>query len=733
MITFDKTKQQFHLSNGLISYVMRIEALSILGQVYFGKAITDPQGLRRYPLIDRSFSPNFPETHSRDYSLDTQPLEYPSGLGDFREPAIDVVQANGAHYLDLRYVDYAILAGKPELVGLPATFSTDQHSAETLRVHLRDANFNVDVYLNYAIFAGLPVVARSAEIVNNGDEPIHLDRAFSASLDFPLGDWEALSLAGSWSNERQIVRQPLTHGNYEVSTKRGTSSHQENPFLALLHPTTTEDQGEVYGFSLVYSGNHRLQAEVDQYGCIRVQAGINDYRFDWELSPKAHFQTPEVVMAYSDHGLNAMSQAYHQLYIDNLMTSRFKREVRPILVNNWEATFFDFTTESLKPIINQAAKLGIEMFVLDDGWFGHRDNDKSSLGDWFEFKGKIAGGLGEFAQYVHQKGLKFGLWFEPEMVSADSELYRRHPDWAFAVPNTTPLLGRDQYVLDFSRSEVRDYIYQEITGVLDSVDINYIKWDMNRSLTDVFSLALPKDRQGEVYHRYILGLYELLDRLTTRYPDILFESCSGGGGRFDPGMLYYMPQTWTSDNTDAVSRLNIQYGTSLVYPPVAMGNHVSAVPNSQTGRTTSLDTRAAVAMAGNFGYELDLNALTTEAQAAVTKQVAFYKQNRELLQFGTFYRLTSPFDAHSNGASWGMVSKDQQDAIFFVYTLGAAPNPSLKVIKFAGLIPTQHYQVSGFKGAFTGSELMSVGFYLDVNAYRGDYNSRIYRVTAVNE
>ncbi|KRO16455.1 alpha-galactosidase [Lacticaseibacillus saniviri] len=732
MITFDDNNRCFHLTNQQISYVMRVSELDVLTHVYFGAAVPFVGGLRQYPHVDRSFSPNYAAAKSRAYSMDTQPLEYPTGNGDFREAAMLLTQANGAQYLDLHYVDYEIIAGKPALEGLPATFATPQRSAETLNIVMRDAANQIDVILSYSIFADLPIVTRSAKVINRGEQMVTLNRALSASVDYPMDDWEVLNLIGGWSKERSISRHPVTMGEFVIDSKRGTSSHQHNPFIALLHPATTEDQGEVYGYNLVYSGNHQMRVEEDQLGAVRVQAGINDFHFNWQLQPDASFQTPEVVMAYSNHGLNGMSHAYHTLYTDNLMTSRFAHEERPTLINNWEATFFDFTSDSLKPIIDQAANLGIEMFVLDDGWFGHRDNDNNSLGDWFEFKGKIAGGLGHFAQYVHQRGLKFGLWFEPEMVSADSELYHKHPDWAFAVPGNTPLVGRDQYVLDFSRQDVRDFIEDEITAVLDQVQIDYIKWDMNRSLTDVFTQSLPADRQGEVYHRYVLGLYQMLNHLTKRYPDILFESCSGGGGRFDPGMLYYMPQTWTSDNTDAVDRLNIQYGTSLVYPPVAMGSHVSAVPNSQNGRETSLEMRAAVAMGGNFGYELDLNQLSDGERAQVKEQVAFYKQHRHLIQFGTFYRLRSPFD-QGNLVSWGMVDAKQREAIYFVYTLSARANADLQVIKFAGLDPNTRYRVSGMPDVYSGAELMQIGFYLDPAAYRGDYNQRIYTVNAVEE
>ncbi|WP_179393868.1 alpha-galactosidase [Lacticaseibacillus absianus] len=731
MITYEPTTQTFHLTNGLISYVLQITAYDVLTHVYFGQAVAEINGLRRYPMLDRSFAPNYAPATTRGYSLDTQPQEYPCGLGDYRSPAVDVRRADGGQYVDLHYRTHQISAGKPALPGLPATFATDQDAAETLTIDLEDPTSGLVVKVQYSLFQSLPVITRSAEIQNNGTQPVTLTKALSASLDLPLDDWEVLHLDGSWGRERQITRQRVTPGTFSLGSTRGTSSHQHNPFLALTHPTTTEDQGEAIGLTLIYSGNHQMTVEEDQFGSVRLQAGINPEHFSWQLQPQASFQTPEAVLAYSSTGLNAMSQAYHRLFLDHLMTSRHTHEVRPILINNWEATYFDFTTERLTPIIQQAARLGIEIFVLDDGWFGHRANDRSSLGDWFEFPGKLTGGLAGLAQQVHTSGMKFGLWFEPEMVSPDSDLYRQHPDWALALPDTTPLTGRGQYVLDFSRQEVRDYIGAEMRTLLDRVPIDYIKWDMNRSLSDVFSRALPPEQQGEVAHRYVLGLYELIEHLTSAYPNILFESCSGGGGRFDAGMLYYMPQTWTSDNTDAVDRLGIQYGTSLLYPPVTMGSHVSAVPNAQNGRQTSLSMRASVAMSANFGYELDLTELTDHELTTLGEQIAFYKRHRQLIQFGTFYRLYSPFD---DGAltGWGMVDTPRSQAIFFIFTTHAQAHPRLDVVRFKGLAADQHYTVSGLTGVFTGSELMHVGFYLDPAAYYGDNNARTYVVTATD-
>ena len=503
-----------------------------------------------------------------------------------------------------------------------------------------------------------------------------------------------------------------------------------NPFVALVDPKTDEFSGDAWGLALVYSGNHEFELEKDQLDQLHVTVGINEYNFSWKLTPGASFQTPEVLLVYSNAGLNGMSQTYHSLILDRVIRSKFKRSPRPILVNNWEATYFDFNEDKLKPIVDEAKKLGIEMFVLDDGWFGHRDDDNSSLGDWQVYEKKFPQGLKHFADYVHGQGLKFGLWFEPEMISFDSDLYRAHPDYLMHVPGRKPSPSRNQYVLDLGRKEVRDNIFDQMTKILDGGSVDYIKWDMNRHLSDIYECDLPADQQGEVYHRYVLGLYDLSERLVDRYPDILLEGCSGGGGRFDIGMAYYCPQIWASDNSDAIARLVIQYGTSLVYPQSMMTSHVSVSPNEQNGRITPFDTRAAVAMCGDLGYELDLTKMSDEDKAAVKKQVADYKQIRKLTQYGKFYTLKAPLD--SNQAAWMTVSDDQTEAIVTTVNILSYAQPYLTKTKLAGLDPDKDYEDLATGRVYGGDELMNLGFY-DPTQPRKDFTAKMYHFKAVTD
>jgi alpha-galactosidase len=524
-----------------------------------------------------------------------------------------------------------------------------------------------------------------------------------------------------------MCRRPLSPGSQVIESTRGASSPQHDPFFALMHKNADETQGDVFGFSFVYSGNFRSHIEVDQYKTTRASIGLNPFDFSWKLEPNETFQTPEAVLVYSDQGLGGMSQIYHHLYRTRLARGKFRDQIRPILINNWEATYFKLNEEKLLAIAKEAQKAGIELFVLDDGWFGHRDNDKSSLGDWIVDRRKLPHGLAWLSERIHDLGLQFGLWFEPEMVSPDSDLYRAHPDWCLHVPDRLLSLSRYQLVLDLSRADVRDYLVQSISAILSSAAINYVKWDMNRHMTEIGSALLPPDRQRETAHRYMLGLYNLMDRLTKAFPNILFESCSSGGGRFDPGMLYYMPQTWTSDNTDAVCRLKIQYGTSVVFPPITMGAHVSAVPNHQVGRVTSLAMRGSVAMSGNFGYELDLTKLTDEEKAAVKNQVAFYKEIRSLIQFGNFYRITNPFG--DGDAAWCFVSPDQSEAVGFYFTVLASPSQVQQSFRFQGLNSEFLYENKETGDVFGGDELMNSG--LNVPIEKGDFRSYVWRFRKV--
>lgn len=727
LIHVNETERVFHLSNAVFSYVLRVEEGNVLTNEYFGQAISAYRGGRKYPRVDRSFSPNFPEATDRLYSLDTILQEYPGyGTGDYRTPAQVIRHEDGSTVTDFRYKSYEIVTGKPRLDGMPSTYVEQDEEAETLIVTLEDPKERLTARLVYTVYRDRPVLARSARIENEGAETHYLQKAASLSLDLPLRELEVITLNGMWGRERMMEREPVKRGVKVFDSKRGSSSHQMNPFLALVSPETTEYAGEAVGFSLVYSGSHQMLLERDPYGQTRVQLGINEFGFEWRLDPGACFQTPEVNIVYSANGMMEMSQAFHALYRERLARGTFRDADRPILINNWEATYFDFDEAKIKSIVDESAALGIELFVLDDGWFGRRDDDYTSLGDWFEYEQKIPNGLKGLADYIHTKGMKFGLWFEPEMISKESELFKQHPDWAIQIPGRGLSKGRDQYVLDFSRKEVRENIVQQMTEVLDRVPIDYIKWDFNRNVTEVFSTSLPSDRQGEVLHRYVLGLYEVLETITSRYPNILFESCSGGGGRFDPGMLYYMPQTWTSDNTDAIARLKIQHGTSMVYPISSMGAHVSAVPNHQTHRETSLEMRGNVAMAGVFGYELDVTEMSEDEKAIVKQQVAFYQEHRRTFQYGTFYRLESAFD--SNHPSWMFVS--EEEVIVCDYSVLSETAPLIRLLKLRGLDTTAVYEVEGQH--YGGDELMHVGLYIDP-IVKGDFVSKLYVLKKVNE
>ncbi|MBS7578053.1 MULTISPECIES: alpha-galactosidase [unclassified Enterococcus] len=729
LIKFDEKNRTFHLSNGSISYLLGIENETVLSHLYFGKAIKHYHNSRKYPTIDRSFSPNpaGSKVSERGFSLDTLAQEYPSfGHGDFRNPAFQLKQQNGSTITEFKYHEFEIIAGKPVLKGLPASYVVKQSEAETLIISLIDSLLGVTLKLFYTIYANRDVVVRSSQLINHGTEQIVIEKIASASLDFPADNYELISLPGRHIKEREIQRETVQRGIKIVESKRGASSHQANPFVALVFDKTDEFTGEAFGISLVYSGNHEFLVETDQFKQTRLMCGINPYTFSWVLSPKDQFQTPEALIVYSDEGLNGMSQTYHQLLRERLARGKFQYAERPILINNWEATYFDFDAAKIKGIVDQSAALGIELFVLDDGWFGKRDDDISGLGDWYENTTKLKGGLKGIADYVHDKNMKFGLWFEPEMINQDSDLYREHPDYAIQTPNRSMSTGRDQLVLDFTRADVRNNITEQMRQILNHVEIDYIKWDMNRHITEAYSQSLAVEKQGEFFHRYILGLYEMLEALTTEYPNILWEGCSGGGGRFDAGFIYYMPQSWTSDNTDAIDRLDIQYGTSLVYPPSSMGAHVSAVPNHQTGRITGLDIRGDVAMGGVFGYELDLRTLTAQEKKIVKQQVSFYKHYRQLLQYGKFYRMISPFE--SNLAAWSFVNEDQTEAIAFYFSKTVEAAAPLAIFKFVGLDADKQYRLGD--ETYGGDELMNVGIYINPQIH-GDYQSRKFILKAI--
>ena len=726
MITFNKEQQVFHLCNNQISYLIEVEEHGYLAHLYFGKKINHYSGHYQYVRDMRSFGP-YPEAADHDtFSLDTVMLEYPGyGFGDFREPAYNFKLKDGSRITDFRYDSFEIVQGKCAIEGLPHLYTNQATEAETLIITLKDDVAQLCLKLNYTIYQDYATVIRSTTLINDSAETVEINQLASQSLDFPNRSFELIHLNGAWGRERQLTREKIEIGTKVLDSKRGSSSHHQNPFVTLVEPTTTEFQGEAYGFCLVYSGNHQTVIEKDNYSQTRVVMGMNPFNFAWQLPAGESFHSPEVVNVYSNQGLNQMSKTYHDLFNHHLIRGEHQLKERPVLINNWEATYFDFDDAKIHGIVDEAQALGIEMFVLDDGWFGERKDDHRSLGDWYEFEGKLEQGLEGIAQYVHDKGMKFGLWFEPEMISKDSDLHRAHPDWVLSVPGRPRSLSRQQHVLDFSRADVRDHIYQQMTAILDRVPIDYIKWDMNRNMTEVYSLLLDPEMQGEVSHRYILGLYEFMEKLTQAYPHILFESCSGGGGRYDAGMLYYMPQTWTSDNTDPIARLKIQYSTSLVYPISTMGAHVSAIPNHQTGRETSLDIRGNVAMSGVLGYELDLTTLSEEEKALIVKQVDFYKEHRQLLQFGDFVRLKSPYE--ENEVAWMFVSKDKKEAIVFYFRVLVEASAPYVTLKLAHLDETLEYQIANH--VISGDALMNIGMYIDPKLH-GDYATQAFILKA---
>lgn len=712
-IHIDETNQVFHLQTAHTSYIFQVLAHGVLGQLYYGQQIHVRPSYAN--LARRELKNSMPayDLAEPDFQLDAIKQEYAAtGAGDFRRPAYQVTQADGSRVTDFQYDHYEVVQGKKRLTGLPSTFDDTDDEAETLIVHLTDELTQLDLELNYTVFPNQDVIVRSALFKNHGVTGVTLDTALSAQVDLPDDRYDLVQFSGSWSRERHMIRTPLRSGIQLIDSVRGSSSPQQNPFMMLARPETTEDAGGVFGFNLVYSGNFLDQVEVDQYATSRVLVGINPSEFSWHLQPDATFQTPECVLSYTTGGFNQLSQQLAAFYAQHLVNANFAKRERPILVNNWEATYFDFDDQKLLGIAKKAKALGIEMFVLDDGWFGHRDDDHTSLGDWVTDPHKLPKGVGHFADQVHELGLQFGLWFEPEMLSLDSQMYRTHPDWLLHTPQRRETPGRNQFVLDFSRQVVVDNLFDQMSQIIDETHLDYIKWDMNRYMTEVFSTGLPVDQQLEVSHRYILGVYQLYERLTSRYPDVLFESCASGGGRFDLGMMYYAPQAWTSDDTDAIERLKIQLGTSYGYPQSMMGAHVSAVPNEQTGRMTSLATRANVAYFGAFGYELDITKMPEEEAEIVKEQVAFYKQHRALYQFGKLYRIDSLFEGDGNVMSWMVVDDDQNHAIACRYQLLSRPNAPYLRQYFKGLDPDKQYRINGGEATYYGDELMNAGLFL---------------------
>ncbi|NTL85309.1 alpha-galactosidase [Enterococcus faecium] len=706
-IIYRSENQQFHLFNQEISYIFKISEDGKLLHLYYGENLPDNDYSH---LIEMHHRPMTTYRNENDllYSLEHLKQEFPEyGTTDFRHPAISLLQKNGSRLSDFVYQGYEVEEGKPKLEGLPATYVDNNDERKTLKVYILDSVTNVQVELLYTIYRDYPVITRSARVMNKGKDIQIIENISSLSLDLPDANYEWQQLSGAWGRERTIKSRTLQQGIQSIESTRGISSHQHNPFVTLKRKNTDENQGEAIGAALVYSGNFLIQAEVDTWDVTRLQVGINPFGFNWKLNPGEIFTAPEAILVYSSKGLNAMSQTFHQLFRKRLARGKWREKDRPVLINNWEATYFDFDEEKLVNIAKKAFDVGIELFVLDDGWFGERENDCAGLGDWHVNPKRLPRGIGSLSEKIRSFGMKFGLWFEPEMVNKDSELYRTHPNWIISTPNRKPNHGRNQYVLNFGLDEVVENIFDQMCKIIDESNLDYIKWDMNRPLTDVFDSHLLADQQGEVFHRYVLGVYRLYEKLITKYPNILFESCSSGGGRFDPGMLHYAPQAWASDDSDAIERLKIQYGTSMLYPLSSIGAHVSIVPNHQTNRITPIKTRGNVAFFGAFGYELDLNELSEGDLRIVKEQIAFYKKYRTIIHNGTFYRLLSPFD-DDNQTAWMVVSHDKKTAIVAHYKTLNEVNAPYRRLKLKGLDNDGLYNV-GQNSLRSGMELMRAG------------------------
>ena len=701
-ITFNETTRIFTLTTAHTTYQMQADAQGYLLHLYYGaRTAGEMDYLLNYG--DRGFSGNPNSAGSdRTYSLDALPQEYPSlGTGDFRNYALNIENADGSQCCNPVYITHEIAAGKYTLKGLPFV-RAEENEAETLKIILEDPVTKVELHLLYGVLEKEDIITRSVIIKNAGKAPVTVKKAQSACLDFLHGDYDLIKFYGRHAMERNMERMPVSHESTRIGSRRGTSSHQYNPGVILAGKNTNEDSGSCYGMLFVYSGNFLVEAEKDQYDQTRIQMGLTDELFAYPLEAGAEFIAPEVILSYTNKGLSRLSQQYHHCIMNHICQGKYVHANRPVLINSWEAAYFDFTGDTIVELAKEAKALGIDMVVMDDGWFGKRNDDNSSLGDWYVNEEKLGGTLTKLIERVNAEGVKFGIWIEPEMVSEDSDLYREHPEWAITIPGRKPVRSRNQLVLDFSRKEVRDEIFKRICAVLDQGNVEYIKWDMNRSLADIYAPNVTYD--------YVLGVYDFLEKLTNRYPDILIEGCSGGGGRFDAGMLYYTPQIWCSDNTDAINRTRIQYGTSFFYPVAAMGSHVSAVPNHQTGRVTSMHTRGVAAMSGTFGYELNPALLNAKEKAEIRAQLAQYREYQELIREGDYYRLSNPFQ--DNFAAWVVVSDDRSKALVSVIRLTAEANPSAAYVTLKGMEEDAFYREKTTGKVYPGAALMEAGILL---------------------
>ena len=724
-IVYSKADRTFTIQTKNTTYQMQVDPYGFLLHLYYGKKTDGSCMDYLLTYYDRGFSGNpFDAGDDRTYSMDALPQEYPSyGTGDYRSTALIIENADGSTACDLRYRSHHIFNGKYKIPGLPAVYAAETES-QTLEIVMEDAVTGVEVTLQYGVLPDYDVITRSEKIVYRGEGKICIRKAQSACLDFVQGKYDLLTFYGRHAMERTMQREPVAHGSHVIGSVRGTSSHQYNPMMILADEHTTDQYGNCYAMSFVYSGNFKGETLKDQFGQTRALMGLQDEMFSYPLAEGETFYTPEVLLTFSGSGMNLLSQNLHRCIRQHICRGKYKESVRPVLVNSWEAAYFDFDGDTLYELAKEAKNAGIDMLVLDDGWFGKRDDDNSGLGDWFVNEKKLGGTLGDLIKKINDLGVKFGIWVEPEMISEDSNLYREHPDWALTIPGRNPVHARNQLVLDFSRKEVVDHIFDQICKVLDQGNIEYVKWDMNRSLMDVFSRGT--EDQGRVMYDYVLGLYDFLERIVTRYPDLLIEGCSGGGGRFDAGMMYYTPQIWCSDNTDALDRLQIQYGTSFGYPVSAVGSHVSAVPNHQTGRITSLHTRGVVAMAGTFGYELNLGKLSEEEKQEIRLQVEEYRKFAPLIQTGLYYRLSDP--AREEYAAWAFVSEDQKEVLLNVVLQEIHGNMTVNYVKLQGLKCSAIYRDTETGKSYNGAALMEAGIPMPVEM--GEFKAYQMHLTA---
>lgn len=704
-IRYWKEKQIFSIDTKNTTYQMKVDSYGFLLHLYYGAKVN---GAMDYLLTyaDRGFSGNPAEAGAdRTYSLDVLPQEYPTwGTGDYRNAALLIQNADHSESCKLQYAGHTIKKGKYNLPGLPAVYA-EENEAETLEICMEDCVSNLKVTLLYGVVEQLDIITRSVIIENHGSENIIIEKAGSACLELLPGQYDLLSFCGRHTMERTVQRKRIGYGSSVFESRRGTSSHQYNPAFILADVNATEDRGNCYGIAFVYSGGFRFETEKDPYDQVRTVMSIQPEQFAYPLNPGERFVVPETIFSFSQNGFGALSHNYHNCINHHVIRRSFQKKMRPVLINSWEAAYFDFTGETMLELAKNAADVGIDLVVMDDGWFGKRDDDNSGLGDWEVNEEKLGCSLGTLIEKINELGVDFGIWIEPEMISEDSTLYRNHPDWVLQIPGRSPVRSRNQLVLDFSRKDVRDYIFASICKVLDQGNITYVKWDMNRSISDVYSHV---NVRGTVLHDYVVGVYDFLEQMIQRYPELLIEGCSGGGGRFDIGMLYYTPQIWCSDNTDAIDRTKIQYGTSFFYPASAVGSHVSAVPNHQTGRITSLKTRAVVAMAGTFGYELNLQMLSAEEKEEIKEQVAVFKKQNELIQQGTYYRLTNPMEDAM--AAWLFVSENKKHALFNVVVLDKQANAGVTFIKLKGLLEGSTYISSVDNREYAADGLMEAGF-----------------------